>query len=49
MFRTFNMGIGMILIVSSGSAGLVATSLRARGESSCRLGELVTGQGVTLV
>jgi phosphoribosylaminoimidazole (AIR) synthetase len=49
MFRTFNMGIGMILVVASGSAGLVESSLRSRGEPSCRLGELVVGQGVALM
>ena len=49
MFRTFNMGIGMILIVSSGSSDEVLNSLRARGETCYRLGELVAGDGVTLV
>ncbi len=49
MFRTFNMGIGMILAVSSGSSDQVLNSLRARGETCYRLGELVTGDGVTLV
>jgi phosphoribosylformylglycinamidine cyclo-ligase len=49
MFRTFNMGIGMILIVSRGSSDEVEGSLRARGETCYRLGELVAGDGVTLV
>ncbi len=49
MFRTFNMGIGMILVVSSGSSDEVEGSLRARGETCFRLGELVAGDGVTLV
>jgi len=49
MFRTFNMGIGMILIVSAGSSDEVEGSLRARGETCYRLGELVAGAGVTLV
>ncbi len=49
MFRTFNMGIGMVLIVSSDAADQVEGSLRARGETCFRLGELVAGDGVTLV
>jgi phosphoribosylformylglycinamidine cyclo-ligase len=49
MFRTFNMGIGMILVVSHGSADLVESSLRERGETCFRIGELVPGDGVTLV
>jgi phosphoribosylformylglycinamidine cyclo-ligase len=49
MFRTFNMGIGMVLIVSSGLSDSVASSLRARGETCYRVGELVAGHGVTLM
>jgi phosphoribosylformylglycinamidine cyclo-ligase len=49
MFRTFNMGIGMILIVSSESATEVEKSLFDRGETCFRLGELVAGDGVRLV
>jgi phosphoribosylformylglycinamidine cyclo-ligase len=49
MYRTFNMGIGMILVVSPGAAAEVEDSLRSRGETSFRIGELVAGDGVTLV
>ncbi len=49
MFRTFNMGIGMILVVSPAAAESVSSSLRARGEACYRIGELVAGDGVTLV
>ncbi len=49
MFRTFNMGIGMILVVSPAAAEQVSSSLRARGEACYRIGELVAGDGVTLV
>jgi phosphoribosylformylglycinamidine cyclo-ligase len=49
MFRTFNMGIGMILIVSPELAADVARSLLDRGEVCHDLGELVAGEGVTLV
>jgi phosphoribosylformylglycinamidine cyclo-ligase len=48
MFRTFNMGIGMILVVSQASAGQVESSLRGRGETCYRIGEIVAGEGVTL-
>lgn len=49
MFRTFNMGIGMILVVSPGDVEPLEASLRARGETCFRIGELVAGGGVTLV
>ena len=49
MFRTFNMGLGMIAIVATEKAAEVEDSLRARGETSYRVGELVSGGGVTLV
>ena len=49
MFRTFNMGIGMILVVAAEAANEVEVSLRSRGESCYRIGELVAGEGVALV
>jgi phosphoribosylformylglycinamidine cyclo-ligase len=49
MFRTFNMGIGMILVVSAHSVEPVQASLRARAEEYFPVGELVEGEGVTLV
>jgi phosphoribosylformylglycinamidine cyclo-ligase len=49
MFRTFNMGIGMILVLAPGDAGPVEASLRERGEICFRVGELVAGAGVALV
>ena len=48
MFRTFNMGVGMILVVAPGSATEIESSLRSRGETCFRMGELVAGAGVTL-
>lgn len=48
MFRTFNMGVGMILVVSPEAEHEVETSLAARGETCFRMGQLVTGEGVTL-
>jgi phosphoribosylformylglycinamidine cyclo-ligase len=49
MFRTFNMGIGMILVVSADQAASVEGSLRARGEISYRIGSVTSEAGVTLV
>lgn len=49
MFRTFNMGVGMILIVSPELTGEVTRSLIERGQDSYQLGELVAGEGVKLV
>jgi phosphoribosylformylglycinamidine cyclo-ligase len=48
MFRTFNMGIGMILVVSAATAATIEASLKSRGEACFRMGELVAGAGVTL-
>lgn len=46
MFRVFNMGVGMIVIASSGEAETVANDLAAAGERSWILGEVVSGDGV---
>ncbi len=47
MFRVFNMGIGFVLIVPAGAADEMLAQLRASGETACRLGEAVAGEGVT--
>jgi phosphoribosylformylglycinamidine cyclo-ligase len=43
MFRTFNMGIGMVLVVSEKEAGQVIQALGARGERAFRIGEVAAG------
>jgi phosphoribosylformylglycinamidine cyclo-ligase len=43
MFRTFNMGIGMALIVPDGETGAVIEDLAARGEQAYRIGTVVPG------
>lgn len=48
MFRAFNMGIGMVIVVSAGDAPALEKSLEQRGEAFSRIGELVSGGGVTL-
>jgi len=49
MFRTFNMGLGMIVVVAAERVAETQTSLGARGEACYRIGELVEGEGVSLV
>jgi phosphoribosylformylglycinamidine cyclo-ligase len=47
MYRTFNMGIGMILVVAPGDLHDVEHSLERRGETSHVIGSLVAGEGVS--
>ena len=49
MFRTFNMGIGMIVVVAAELLTETEVSLKARDEVCYRIGELVEGEGVSLV
>ena len=50
MFRTFNMGIGYVVIVPAAAAETAARLLRESGEKVARLGEVVAGdRGVELV
>jgi phosphoribosylformylglycinamidine cyclo-ligase len=46
MHRTFNMGIGMVLVVSPGELHEVEHSLERRGEPSFVIGNVVAGSGV---
>ncbi len=46
MYRTFNMGIGMILVVASGDLHEVEHSLERRGETSFLIGSVVAAPGV---
>lgn len=45
MYRTFNMGIGMILVVSPEDTDAVGRHFAARNESCFELGEIVDGDG----
>jgi phosphoribosylformylglycinamidine cyclo-ligase len=47
MERTFNMGIGMVLVVSPGDLHEVEHSLERRGEPSSVIGSVVKGTGVS--
>jgi phosphoribosylformylglycinamidine cyclo-ligase len=44
MFRTFNMGIGYVLVVASGEADDIAATLTVAGETVYWLGEIVAGE-----
>jgi phosphoribosylformylglycinamidine cyclo-ligase len=46
MARTFNMGIGMVVVVSPQDLHDVEHSLERRGETSFVIGTLVRGSGV---
>ncbi|HEY7538599.1 MAG TPA: phosphoribosylformylglycinamidine cyclo-ligase [Methylomirabilota bacterium] len=50
MFRTFNMGIGYVVIAAATDADAAVRSLRGTGEQVTRIGEIVAGErGVELV
>src|SRR2546428_1800199 len=50
MFRTFNMGIGYVVIVPAVAAETAARILRGAGEQVARIGEIIAGErGVELV
>ncbi len=43
--KTFNMGLGLVLIVEAGRADAVEAALRATGEQPCRVGRVTAGTG----
>ncbi len=45
MFRTFNMGIGLILIVSPEESERAIDILKEKGETPCVIGKIVEGKG----
>ena len=48
MLKTFNCGIGMVVVVPAEHVDVVSAVLGAAGEQVCRIGEVVTGgQGVS--
>ena len=50
MFRTFNMGVGYLVVVAEAAADRAAALLAGAGETVLRLGEVVAGErGVELV
>ncbi|MBF0170665.1 MAG: phosphoribosylformylglycinamidine cyclo-ligase, partial [Nitrospinae bacterium] len=47
MYRTFNMGIGLVLVLSPEAASALAAALEGAGERVYRLGRIEKGSGVT--
>ncbi|MBI4565191.1 MAG: phosphoribosylformylglycinamidine cyclo-ligase [Planctomycetes bacterium] len=43
MFRVFNMGVGLVLIVSPASTGAILRTLRRRGEKAWVIGKVIRG------
>ena len=48
MFNTFNMGVGMCIIVPAADADKAVKILNANGEKAYIMGEVIKGEGVTL-
>ena len=46
LLKTFNCGIGMMVVVAADRADAIEALLRAKGETVCRLGRVVKGEGV---
>ena len=46
LLKTFNCGIGMMLVVAADRAGAIADLLRETGETVIRMGQVVEGEGV---
>lgn len=49
MYRTFNMGIGMILIVDADDVDTVKDNLESRNEAVYEIGRIVAGEGPVVV
>ena len=47
MLKTFNSGIGLVMVVQAGRADAIMALLGDAGETVCRLGQVQSGQGVT--
>jgi len=48
MYRTFNMGVGLALVLDPAEAPTAAAKLREMGESVSEIGEIVEGTGAVV-
>ena len=48
MYKTFNMGVGMSVVVAKEEADNALSVLRAAGEDAYIMGEVVNGEGVII-
>ncbi|HET9527041.1 MAG TPA: phosphoribosylformylglycinamidine cyclo-ligase [Pyrinomonadaceae bacterium] len=44
MYRTFNMGVGMVLVCARGDVDLIKSHFQQRGDHCYEIGEVITGQ-----
>lgn len=44
MYRTFNMGIGLVMVVPPEEADAVLSELKKQGETACIIGEIISGE-----
>jgi len=49
MYRTFNMGVGMVIVCAASDAQAIETHLRQRGEACYRIGDVVSGQREVII
>ena len=49
MYRAFNMGVGMVVIVGSDDADAVISSAERAGVPASRLGRVVPGEGRVII
>ena len=49
MYRTFNMGVGMVIVCAPSDAATIEGHLRERSEACYRIGEVVTGKREVLI
>jgi len=49
MYRTFNMGVGMVIVCAPENAETVESHLRERGEACYTIGEVVTGNREVII
>ena len=49
MFNIFNMGVGMVIVLDSSEADKAMEILRGYGEKTSVIGEVINGEGVTVL